>query len=219
MSPANHRTIAVWIIEDHDLYRESLTSLIDKTEGFLCTGAFSSCEEAIAALKKNAAPDVMLVDIRLGAEHMSGIEGVERMRAIYPDLPFIMVTEVEEKDLVFQAICAGASGYLLKSSPRLDVIESIERVLLGGAIIDVPIARRVLNMFANPVFSETKEGLTERGKEILSLMVEGLTKREIADRLFLSRHTIDGHIRKIYATLEVHNKNGAIAKALKEHLL
>ena len=219
MDSADDNITMVWIIEDHELYRESLATLIDKTEGFLCTAAFCSCEDAISKLSQYTKPDVMLVDIRLGEDRMSGIEGVARMRSMQPEIPFIMVTEVDERDLVFEAICAGASGYLHKSSPRLDVIESIERVLLGGAIIDVPIARRVLNMFANPVLRETKDGLTERGKEILSLMIEGLTKREIADRLFLSRHTIDGHIRKIYATLEVHNKSGAIAKALKEHLL
>ena len=219
MESTDDNITTVWIIEDHELYRESLATLIDKTEGFLCTAAFCSCEDAIAKLSEYAKPDVMLVDIRLGEHRMSGIEGVARMRGMQPDTPFIMVTEVGERELVFEAICAGASGYLHKSSPRLDVIESIERVLLGGAIIDVPIARRVLNMFANPVLRETRHGLTERGKEILSLMIEGLTKREIADRLFLSRHTIDGHIRKIYTTLEVHNKSGAIAKALKEHLL
>ena len=211
--------VSVWIIEDSHVYRESLELSIDRTEGFVCSMSFNCCEDAIAYLKKHQAPDVMLVDIRLGEEKMNGVEGVVAMKQINGDLPFIMVTEINEKDLVFSAICAGACGYLLKSSRRFDIIDAIERVLAGGAIIDVPIARRALDMFSRLNTPQPDYGLTVREKEVLSLMVDGHTKRQISDILFLSPHTIDGHIRRIYAKLEVHNKSGAITKVFKENLL
>ena len=211
--------IEVWIIEDHDTYREILELSIDKTEGFVCGEAFSCCEDALKVLSHKKKPDVMLIDIRLGEEHMDGVEGVKKMKEKILSIPFIMVTELNGRDMVFDAICAGASGYLLKSSPRFDVIDAIERVLMGGAIIDAPIAKRVLDMFSRLSIPHADYGLTDREKEVLSFMVKGKTKRQIGEELFLSRHTIDGHIRRIYSKLEVHNKSGAVAKALKQNLL
>jgi DNA-binding NarL/FixJ family response regulator len=130
-----------------------------------------------------------------------------------------MLTVHQSNDRIFEAICAGASGYLLKSATTDEILRGLEVALDGGAAIDSQIARRVLEMFSRMATPQADYGLSDREREILELLVGGRTKPQIAEQLSLSPHTIDGHVRNIYAKLHVNNRSGAVAKALKEHLL
>lgn len=210
-------TITLWVVEDDELYRNSICSLLNQTEGMRCERAFRTCEEALKILEKEYAPEVVLMDI--GLPGMSGIEGVQRIKSISPATDLIMLTIHEEDQNVFKAICAGASGYLLKSSTSEEIIHAIKEVLGGGAPMNAQIARKVLDMFSKIAAPKGDYHLTEREKEILRLMTEGLTKKGIANKLFLSYFTIDTHLKNIYTKLQVHTRSGAVAKVLKENLL
>jgi len=210
-------TITLWVVEDDDLFRNSLTDLLNGTGGMRCEHALRSCEEAFKLLEKEYAPEVVLMDI--GLPGVSGIEGVKRIKAVSPATDLIMLTIHEDDQKVFDSICAGASGYLLKSAPSGEIVQAINGVLAGGAPMNAQIARKVLTMFAGIAAPKAEYGLTEREKEILKLTTEGLTKKAIAERLFLSYFTIDTHLKNIYTKLQVHSRGGAVAKALKENLL
>jgi len=210
-------TITLWVVEDDDLFRNSLTDLLNGTGGMRCEHALRSCEEAFKLLEKEFAPEVVLMDI--GLPGVSGIEGVKRIKAVSPATDLIMLTIHEDDQKVFDSICAGASGYLLKSAPSGEIVQAINGVLAGGAPMNAQIARKVLTMFAGIAAPKAEYGLTEREKEILKLTTEGLTKKAIAERLFLSYFTIDTHLKNIYTKLQVHSRGGAVAKALKENLL
>ena len=209
--------MTIWIVEDDDLYRDSICSLVNQSEGMRCEHAFRTCEEVLKLLEKEYAPEIVLMDI--GLPGMSGIEGVKRIKAVSPATDILMLTIHEEDDKVFSAICAGANGYLLKSSSSDEIIQAIKGVLEGGAPMNAQIARKVLDMFARIAAPKSDYGLTDREKEILGLMTDGLTKKVIADKLFVSYFTIDTHLKNIYAKLHVHTGRGAVAKVLKEHLL
>jgi DNA-binding NarL/FixJ family response regulator len=150
---------------------------------------------------------------------MSGIEGVRRMRKITPTTDIVMLTVYDDDDKVFEAICAGASGYLLKDASAEAILASIGEVVRGGAPMNAFIARRMINMFTTLAVRRSDYGLTDREREILHLLTDGLTKRQIAEKLFLSFFTIDTHVRNIYAKLHVHSRSGVVAKVLRERLL
>jgi len=207
----------VWLVEDNALYRETIADLLNDAPALRCAMSFTSCEEALAALEEDLLPEVILMDI--GLPGMSGIEGVGRIKALVPAVHIIMLTVHHDNEKIFRAICAGAAGYLLKTSSPEEILRAIDKVRRGGAPIDAQIARRVLDMFTRLAMPRADYGLSEREQEILQHLVEGRTKKQIAARLHLSRHTIDGHIRNIYAKLQVHTRTGAVAKALKENLL
>jgi DNA-binding NarL/FixJ family response regulator len=210
-------TITLWIVEDDQLYREGICNLLNQTEGMRCEHALTSCEQALKILEKEYAPEVVLMDI--GLPGMSGIQGVQHIKSISPATDLIMLTIHEEDEKVFKAICAGASGYLLKSSTEEEIISAIRDVLSGGAPMNAQIARKMLDMFTEIAAPKGDYHLTEREKEILKLMTDGLTKKLIADKLFVSYFTIDTHLKNIYSKLQVHTRSGAVAKVLKEHLL
>jgi len=213
--PQNSR-ISVWIVEDDQSFRDAVAELIGQTEDMSCM-MFESSEKALTALEKEGAPDVVLMDISLPG--MNGIEGMKRIKSVSPGTEVLMFTVHEKNDTIFEAICAGASGYLLKSSPSTKIVDAIREVYDGGASINAQIARKVLDMFARLNVRKEDYGLTAREKDILREMVEGQTMQQIADRLFLSYHTIDAHTKNIYLKLQVHTRSGAVAKVLKEHLV
>lgn len=206
----------LWIVEDNELYRTSLSGLINLTEGLRCEHSFRTCEEMIAALD-DSLPDVLLMDI--GLPGMDGIEGVRQVKSIAPNVKIIMLTVFDDHDKVFRAICAGAAGYLLKGTPVEKIIESLHEITTGGAPINAQIARKVLEMFSRLAAPRGDYHLTTREKEILTLLVDGKTKKSIASKIFLSFHTIDSHLRNIYTKLHVHSRSGAIAKVLKENII
>jgi DNA-binding NarL/FixJ family response regulator len=216
-SRRDHR-VAVWIIEDSALYCETVSDLIQRSERLRCTRTFADCESALAVLDDGTdLPRLILMD--LGLPGMNGIEGTRRVRERSPSIPVVMLTVHQSNDRIFEAICAGASGYLLKSATGDEILHSLENVLDGGAAINGRIARRVLDMFTRMATPQADYGLSPREKQILEQLVDGYTKQEIAERLFLSPHTIDTHVRSIYTKLHVNNRSGAVAKALREHLL
>jgi DNA-binding NarL/FixJ family response regulator len=208
--------IQIWLIEDNDAYRDALARVINGSSGLRCARSFSSCEAALHELMPASAPQVILLDV--GLPGMSGIEGIKHLKSAAPTAQVIMLTMFDDHDKVFQSICAGASGYLLKTSPQAEITEGIREVLAGGAPMNARIARSVLEMFAKLAAPKGDYGLTAREGEVLELMVRGLIKKEIADRLSLSYHTIDSHLRNIYQKLHVHTRTGAVAKAIKERL-
>jgi DNA-binding NarL/FixJ family response regulator len=209
--------IGLWIVEDDDLFRNSICGVINETKDIRCERAFSSCEEALKLLEKEYAPEVVLMDI--GLPGIDGIEGVKRIKSISPATDIIMLTIHTEDEKVFKAICAGANGYLLKSSTGEEIIAAVKEVLGGGAPMNAQIARKVLDMFSNLAAPKSDYGLSDREKDILRLMTDGLTKKAIAEKLFISYFTVDTHLKNIYVKLHVHSGRGAVAKVLKEHLL
>lgn len=183
-----------------------------------CPQSFSSCEGALAAIGREPAPDVILLDV--GLPGMDGIEGIGELKKLSPATHAIILTVFDDQEKVFKAICAGASGYLLKTSPVEEITAGIRDVMKGGAPMNGRIAKMVLAMFSKIAPQPSDDyGLTEREHEILHLMVEGLIKKEIADRLDISFHTVDSHLRNIYTKLHVNSQTGAVAKALREGLV
>jgi DNA-binding NarL/FixJ family response regulator len=215
IEPAAQST--VWLIEDNAAFRRSVARTIDHDPAFRCTGEFSRCEDAFVALARGEVPRVILLDV--GLPGISGLDAIPRLRELVPAAAIIVITVFEDDAKIFHAICAGASGYLLKTAPPAEIAQAIHEVLAGGAPMNGRIARRVLKMFSQLAPPQRDYGLTERERGVLQLMSEGLIKKEIADRLSLSVHTVDTHLRNIYAKLEVGTRTGAVAKALKENLL
>jgi DNA-binding NarL/FixJ family response regulator len=209
--------ITVWVVEDHALYRRSTAAVLGEAEGVCCPVAVASCEEALAALDDGDLPEIVLMDI--GLPGMNGIEGARAIRARAPSARVVMLTVHEEDEQVFEAICAGASGYLLKPASPERIVEAVREVRTGAAPINGYIAGRLLGMFARLAGPRADYGLTAREKEILEGMVEGLAMKEIAGRLNVSYHTVDTHVRNVYEKLHVHTRGGAVAKALRERLV
>ena len=209
--------INIWLVEDNIRYSKSMAGLINATDGMHCSHTFFSCEEAIPMFASENLPDVILSDI--GLPGMSGIQGIEKFKELSPETLVVILTVYDDNEKVFNALCAGASGYLLKDSPAEKVIEAIKEVLAGGAPMNMQIAHKVLGMFAQFKPKKADYGLSEREKEILHYMVAGLTKQQIADKLFLSFHTVNTHLKNIYIKLHVNTRSGAVSKVYEEHLL
>jgi DNA-binding NarL/FixJ family response regulator len=216
-TPDRHEKVNVWLVEDNESFRSSIVELINETDAMQCQRAFPTCEEALAVLKQDEVPEVVLMDI--GLPGIDGVEGVRQIKALSASTDVMMLTIYDDDENVFRAICAGASGYLLKNAPADSILDAIGEVLNGGAPMNAAIARRVLDMFARFSTPKSEYGLTLREKEILNLLIGGLTMKQIAEKLFLSYYTIDTHLKNIYAKLQVHSRSGAVAKALKEHLI
>ncbi|MBI1804843.1 MAG: response regulator transcription factor [Ignavibacteriae bacterium] len=209
--------IHVAIVEDDDDMRTALQHLIASTEGFACDGAFENCESALSRIEEER-PDVILMDINLPG--MSGIEGVRRIKSFCPEVNILMQTVYQDDDNIFRSICAGASGYLLKRTPKDLLLNSIREVYSGGAPMNSSIARRVIELFRKTAVPAREESsLTQREIEILQSLVDGCSYKMIADRHNISIETVRNHIKHIYEKLHVHSKSEAVAKALKERLV
>lgn len=208
--------IAVWLVEDNETFRNTVARALSRVPDLECSHRFGNAEEALEALRKGALANVILLDVELPG--MNGIEAVGRIKSLSPSTRVIMLTVVDSHNKVFNAICAGASGYLLKTSPGEKIVEAIHEVHTGGAPMTPQVARSVLDMFTRFQAPREDYGLTERERRILELMIEGLIKKEIADQLSISYHTVDTHLRNIYTKLHVHTRTGAVAKAIKERL-
>lgn len=210
-------TLSVWLVEDNNSYRETVAMVVDQVPGMRCTGSFHSGERLLNALAHYDHPDIILSDINMPG--IGGIEMVRRTKIINPDIHVVMLTVHDEDDKVFDAICSGATGYLLKTASDLDIREAIELVVSGGAPVNARIARKVLHMFSQIRSPRQEYNLTEREQEILTLIVEGQTKKAIAIELNISFHTVDSHLRHIYEKLHVNCRSDAVAKAVKENLV
>jgi DNA-binding NarL/FixJ family response regulator len=208
--------IRVSIIEDQPEIREGLGVLIDLAEGYQCIGRYGSMEEAIADLVTNL-PDVALVDI--GLPGMSGIEGIRLLRQQYADLSLVALTVYDDDERIFEALCAGATGYLLKKTAPSRLLESLKDVVAGGSPMSPEVARRVIALFHNvrPP-SHTNCHLTPHETRLLKLLIQGHTYKTAAAQLGSSIHAVSFHMRNIYAKLQVHSKSEAVVKALREGL-
>jgi DNA-binding NarL/FixJ family response regulator len=211
--PAN---IKVWLIEDNMTFRNTMARALGSIKGLASPQCFANAEDAIDALMGGAVPDVVLVDVELPGQN--GIEATKSIKSIAPSTRVVVLTAFDDQDKIFRAVCAGASGYLLKTVPVERILEAIQEALRGGAPLSPPVAQKVLAMFSKMVQPKCDYGLTAREQKILELMTRGLIKKEIADQLNVSYHTVDTHLRNIYTKLHVHSRTGAVAKALKEKL-
>lgn len=209
-------TIDVWAIEDSDTYRIAIVRVLNSIDGIRCTKAFPNCEEAIQSLNSDNRPRVVLMDINLPG--ITGVEGVRQIKAEAPDILIIMLTAIENHSSIMQAICAGATGYLLKTSSMDTISQAIFDVVQGGAPMTPQIARSVLHLFVRHVPTEADYGLSKQETRVLDLLVEGKAKKEVADVLQLSYHTVDNYVRGIYRKLHVHSLSAAVAKAVRERL-
>ena len=208
--------ITVWMVEDNETFRNTVARALARVPMIECSHRFPNAEEALDALEGGAVPNVILLDVELPG--INGVAAVARIKSLSPSTRIIMFTVVDSHDKIFNAICAGASGYLLKTSPAQKIVEAIQEVHHGGAPMTPQVARSVLDMFARRSAPQLDYGLTEREQEILEWMVNGMIKKEIADKLSISYHTVDTHLRNIYTKLHVHTRGGAVAKAVKERL-
>lgn len=204
--------IQVALVEDDGEIRQLLTLLINGSPGYSCKHAFGDCETAIPTLLKTR-PDVVLMDI--GLPGISGIEGLRRLKEKLPATDFIMLTVQEDDDALFASLCAGASGYLLKDTPPVALLQAIAEARAGGAPMSASIARRVLGSFRAPSTSP----LSVREKEVLQRLCEGENYKTIAVALFISGETVRAHIKNIYEKLQVHSRAEAVRKALQERLI
>jgi DNA-binding NarL/FixJ family response regulator len=215
--PSSDVVMRVVLIEDLREVREGLTALINGTAGFTCVAAYSLMETALARIEKDS-PDLILTD--LGLPGMSGIEGIERLRAMFPETPILALTIYDNDDQIFNALCNGANGYLLKNTPPARLLEALKEAVEGGSPMSPAIAARVVRLFREFRPPETANYyLTAQETELLKLLVEGHYKKTAAHALGISFHTVSFHLKNIYDKLQVHSKTEAVAKALREKLV
>jgi DNA-binding NarL/FixJ family response regulator len=209
--------IRVAIIEDRREIRDGLATIINGTPGFRCTGAFRSIEEALEGLRQQV-PDIVLTDI--GLPGMSGIEGISLLKERHPHLLVLMLTIYDDDERIFDALCAGASGYLLKNTQPARLLDSLREAAAGGAPMSPEVARRVIALFREfrQPATATSE-LTAHEVRLLRLFVEGHNYKTAAAELGVTVHTISFHLRNIYDKLQVHSKSAAVAKALRSRLV
>ena len=205
------------IVEDIRNIREGLATLINFTDGFTCTGSYRSMEEAIPRIKREV-PDVLLSDI--GLPGMSGIEGIKILKEQFPKMTVLMLSVYEDDERIFDALCAGATGYLLKRTSPAKILENIREAVSGGAPMSPEVATRVIKLFREVRPPEKVEyDLTPHEIRLLKLLVEGHNYTTAAEELRVSYNTIKFHMRHIYEKLQVHSKSAAVAKALLNRLV
>jgi DNA-binding NarL/FixJ family response regulator len=210
-------SVRVILIEDLREIREGLAALINGTSGFECVASYGMMETALSRIA-NEKPDAILTD--LGLPGMSGIEGIERLRAIFPDVPIIALTIYDNDTEIFNALCNGANGYLLKNTPPARLLEALQEAVDGGSPMSPSIAARVVDLFRT--FRPPEQAdyhLTPQETELLKLLIEGHHKKTAAREMDISIHTVSFHLKNIYEKLQVHSKTEAVAKALREHLV
>lgn len=205
------------IVEDQRDIREGLAMLINGTPGYRCTGSYRSMEEALVKIRAETA-EVVLCDI--GLPGMSGIEGIRLLKEKHPRLQLLMLTVYEDDDRIFDALCAGACGYLLKRTPPARLLEALREAVTGGAPMSPEIAARVISLFRDIRPQEHADyELTPHEIRLLKLLVEGFNYTTAAAELKISYNTVKFHMRHIYEKLQVHSKSEAVAKAMRERLV
>jgi len=210
--------IKVAIFEDNDSLREAMFFLINGSAGFTCVSTAHNAINAVEVIEKHM-PDVVLMDIDMPLK--TGIEATKDIREVFPDLPILIQTVFEEDTKIFDAICAGANGYILKHTSPIKLLESIKDVFEGGSPMTPSIATKVLKFFsAKKVVAATENyQLTEKEKEILLSLTNGLSYKMIAEKSFISYETVHSHIKKIYKKLHVNSAPEAISMALKHKII
>ncbi len=213
--------IRVAIFEDNHLFREAMQSILNGTPGYTCCGAYGDSHQLLARVERSR-PDVILMDIEMPG--VSGIEATHTVQNAFPAVKVLIQTVFNDSEKIFQALCAGASGYILKSEQPGKYLESISEVYNGGGPISMAIASKVFGFFSNKnviLVSPTSEDyhLTTREKELLTLMIEGQDYKAIAEKTFISYDTVRTHVRHIYKKLHVTCRNEAVTKAIQQELV
>lgn len=209
----NFNVISIAIIEDITEIRESLQQFLSNKPNILCELSAGSIEEFLPKLNSGTRPDIILMDI--GLPGISGIAGISLIKERFPDIDIIMLTVYDDHNKIFQALCAGASGYLLKNTPLEKIKDAIEELYSGGAPMSPQIARKVLEHFRPVKHGKEKSILTDKEKEIVAGLVEGLSYKLIAGNLKISIETVRHHIKNIYRKLHINSKAEVISKSLK----
>ncbi|MCB0283975.1 MAG: response regulator transcription factor [Calditrichae bacterium] len=206
------KEIKVAIIEDEHEIRQLMTLIIDGSPGYSCKQSFDNCEDALLNLAADP-PDVVLMDIDLPG--ISGIEGVRKLKEKMPGTDFLMLTVQDDDESIFNSVCVGATGYLLKDTPPAEILKAVEDVNKGGSPMSASIARRIVSSFK----AENSTSLSEREIEILRHLCNGENYKVIAEKLHISGHTVRSHFKNIYKKLQVSTKAEAVKKAINERII
>jgi len=216
-TPTANGRISVAVIEDHHKLRQFLEFLFNNTTGYRCAGTFRTMEEALEKIRFDP-PDLALVDI--GLPGMSGIEGIRILKEKYPRMLLLMNTVYDDDERIFDALCAGASGYLLKKTPPAELLEKVDEAIHGGAPMSLEVARRTLALFREIRSPERQDyHLTPHEIRLLGLIAEGRSYKTAAAALGVTVKTISFHLQNIYEKLQVHSKSEAVSKALRNRLI
>ncbi len=207
----------LWLIEDNELFRRTVARIAEGLPDISAVEGFGAFDEALLRIETGARPDTVLIDV--GLPGIDGIEGIRRIKALVPAAQILVLTAFEDDEKIFRAVCAGASGYLLKSASMSEIVAAVAEVRRGGSPMTPRIARRVLDMFSKLAPAQNDYGLGPRERAVLELYVQGFTNKEVADKLSLSVHTIDSYNKSLYEKLHVNTRSGAVAKALRERLV
>jgi len=205
--------IIVAIVEDDSFVRESLQEFINSQQDMQCEIAKDSVESFLYSLDKNNIPDIILMDI--GLPGMSGISGIKLVKEKYPDVNILMLTVYYDSNKIFQSLCAGASGYLLKNTPFNEIKKAIGIIYSGGAYMSPQIARKVVDYFRAGKKNEKDTSLTAKEKQIVLALVDGMSYKMIAEQENITIDTVRSHIKNIYKKLHVHTKAEVIKKSLE----
>jgi len=204
--------ISVSIVEDNDKLRGTLARVLNRAEGFRCVSQYPSAEDALKDLP-NVKPDVVLMDINLPG--MNGVECVRQLKPLLPETQVMMLTVYEDTENIFNALAAGASGYMLKRTSTKELIEAIHEVKRGGSPMTMHIARKVVQSFQKGAPAQATENLSEREQQVLDLLSQGLIYKEISDKLGIGYETVHTYIRRVYEKLQVRTRTEAVAKFLR----
>jgi DNA-binding NarL/FixJ family response regulator len=207
----------VWIIEDHAAFRAGIAAALALPPHHHTTRAFETCEAALAELGPVPAPAVILLDV--GLPGMDGIEGIAHLKSRAPQASILVLTVFEDDDKIFRAVCAGASGYLLKTQPVASITAAIDEAIAGGSPMNPRVASRVLAMFAKLAPVKKDFGLTAREQDVLRCMAAGLTRKQIPEATKLNPHTADYVMRCIYKKLHVNCATAAVSLAVRERII
>jgi DNA-binding NarL/FixJ family response regulator len=211
-------THSIWILEDHEVFAKQIRRLISNEEDLTCPQHFTNAADFFDRLKySNDRPDLLLLD--LGLPRRDGLQVLSDIRVVLPEVKVLILTASDDRDKVYRAICNGASGYLLKTADPDEILSGIRDVMNGTSALSGPIAKMILAGFSRYGPVKYIEPLTHREEEVLHFLVKGLIKKEIADELSISQHTVDMHLRSVYRKLHVRSQTEAVSTALRQGLV
>ena len=211
-------TTTIWILEDHEVFAKQIRRLISAEDDMCCPQQFGSAADLFDKLRfTNEQPDILLID--LGLPRRDGLEVLGDIRKVLPEVKVLILTAFDDRDKVYRAICNGASGYLLKTADPDEILNGIRDVVNGASALSSPIAKMILEGFARYGPVEHIEPLTSREEDVLRQLVKGHIKKEIADHLSISQHTVDMHLRSVYRKLHVRSQTEAVSKALRQGIV
>lgn len=208
----------IWILEDHEAFAKQIRRLLNGEEDMECPYHFAHPDDLFDKLRfSNERPEIMLLD--LGLPRRDGLEVLGELRTALPDIKVIILSAFDDRERVYRAICNGASGYLLKTADPDEIIGGIREVINGAAALSGSLAKMILEGFSSHGPVQQLEALTAREEDVLRLLVRGMIKKEIADELEISQHTVDMHLRSVYRKLQVRSQTEAVSKALRQGIV